>query len=99
MIQQQVEALQNALVVKDAEAYFRAMFRGGDVSAWNIRDRHMFDVIVGGCLLMLELHAVQSVRRKHPGFPAQQSVVVVTHSFDSIRGRYNDIGGPKGTLQ
>jgi erythromycin esterase-like protein len=44
-----VKALQNALVVKDAEAYYRAMFKGGDVSAWNIRDRHMFDVIVGEC--------------------------------------------------
>jgi erythromycin esterase len=33
-------AEQNALVVKDAEAYYRAMVRGGPES-WNIRDRHM----------------------------------------------------------
>ena len=31
---------QNALVVKNAEAYYRAMVQGGPES-WNIRDRHM----------------------------------------------------------
>jgi erythromycin esterase-like protein len=33
-------AEQNALVVKNAEAYYRAMVRGGPGS-WNLRDRHM----------------------------------------------------------
>ena len=33
-------AEQNARVVRDAEAYYRAMFRGGAAS-WNLRDRHM----------------------------------------------------------
>jgi erythromycin esterase-like protein len=33
-------AEQNARVVRDAEAYYRAMFRGG-VESWNLRDRHM----------------------------------------------------------
>ena len=33
-------AEQNARVVQDAEAYYRAMFRGGAAS-WNLRDRHM----------------------------------------------------------
>jgi erythromycin esterase-like protein len=33
-------AEQNARVVCDAEAYYRAMFRGGAAS-WNLRDRHM----------------------------------------------------------
>jgi erythromycin esterase-like protein len=33
-------AEQNALVVKDAEAYYRAMIQGGPQS-WNVRDRHM----------------------------------------------------------
>jgi erythromycin esterase-like protein len=36
----QFEAEQNALVVKNAEAYYRAMVRGGPES-WNVRDRHM----------------------------------------------------------
>jgi len=35
---------QNALVVKDAEAYYRAMVRGGPES-WNIRDRHMTETL------------------------------------------------------
>ena len=33
-------AEQNARLVVDAEAYYRAMFRGG-VESWNLRDRHM----------------------------------------------------------
>jgi erythromycin esterase len=37
-------AEQNALVVKDAEAYYRAMVRGGPQS-WNIRDRHMTETL------------------------------------------------------
>jgi erythromycin esterase-like protein len=37
-------AEQNALVVKDAEAYYRAMIRGGPES-WNIRDRHMAETL------------------------------------------------------
>jgi erythromycin esterase-like protein len=35
---------QNAYVVKNAEAYYRAMVRGGPES-WNIRDRHMADTL------------------------------------------------------
>src|SRR5947209_19718253 len=34
------QAEQNALVVKNAEAYYRAMVRGG-ADSWNVRDRHM----------------------------------------------------------
>jgi len=37
-------AEQNALVVKDAEAYYRSMVRGGPES-WNIRDRHMAETL------------------------------------------------------
>jgi erythromycin esterase-like protein len=37
-------AEQNALVVRDAEAYYRAMVRGGPKS-WNIRDRHMTETL------------------------------------------------------
>ncbi|MBD1847167.1 erythromycin esterase family protein [Cyanobacteria bacterium FACHB-63] len=35
-------AEQNAHLVKDAEAYYRSMFEG-QVSSWNVRDRHMAD--------------------------------------------------------
>jgi len=38
------EAEQNALVLKNAESYYRAMVRGGPDS-WNIRDRHMTETL------------------------------------------------------
>jgi erythromycin esterase len=37
-------AEQNALVVKNAEAYYRAMVRG-DGASWNVRDRHMAETL------------------------------------------------------
>jgi erythromycin esterase-like protein len=38
------QAEQNARVVKNAEAYYRAMFLE-EVSSWNLRDRHMADTL------------------------------------------------------
>ena len=35
-------AQQNAVLVKNAEEYYRTMF-AGRVSSWNLRDRHMFE--------------------------------------------------------
>jgi erythromycin esterase-like protein len=40
----QFDAEQNALVVKNAEHYYRTMVRGGPES-WNIRDRHMTETL------------------------------------------------------
>jgi erythromycin esterase-like protein len=37
-------AEQNARLVKDAEEYYREMFRGRE-SSWNLRDRHMADTL------------------------------------------------------
>lgn len=37
-------AQQNARVIKDAELYYRTMFRGR-VSSWNLRDEHMADTL------------------------------------------------------
>jgi erythromycin esterase-like protein len=37
-------AEQNARLVRDAEAYYRAMFRGRAIS-WNLRDHHMADTL------------------------------------------------------
>jgi erythromycin esterase-like protein/predicted phosphoribosyltransferase len=37
-------AQQNAVVVRDAEQYYRTMF-GGRVSSWNLRDTHMVDTL------------------------------------------------------
>jgi erythromycin esterase-like protein len=38
------DAEQNARTVRAAEAYYRAIYRGGAAS-WNVRDRHMFGTI------------------------------------------------------
>jgi erythromycin esterase-like protein len=38
-------AEQNAIVVRNAEAYYRNMFRRG-VSTWNLRDTHMMETLV-----------------------------------------------------
>ena len=39
-----LDAVGNARVVADAEAYYRVMYYGGDAS-WNLRDRHMFETL------------------------------------------------------
>jgi protein-L-isoaspartate(D-aspartate) O-methyltransferase len=39
------DAVQNARVVQDAEAYYRTMYYGG-VASWNLRDRHMFETLM-----------------------------------------------------
>ena len=38
------DATENARVVADAEAYYRAMYRGS-VASWNLRDRHMTETL------------------------------------------------------
>lgn len=38
-------AEQNAFVIKNAEHYYRTMFKG-EVSSWNLRDRHMMETVV-----------------------------------------------------
>jgi len=38
------DAIQNARLVMNAEAYYRRMF-GGRISTWNLRDRHMTDTL------------------------------------------------------
>ncbi|MBJ7501199.1 MAG: protein-L-isoaspartate(D-aspartate) O-methyltransferase [Sphingopyxis sp.] len=39
-----LDAAQNARLVANAEAYYRAMYRGAAAS-WNLRDTHMFDTL------------------------------------------------------
>ncbi|MCJ2180716.1 erythromycin esterase family protein [Novosphingobium album (ex Hu et al. 2023)] len=39
------DAEQNARIVRGAEQYYRAMYRGSAAS-WNLRDRHMFDTLL-----------------------------------------------------
>ena len=39
-----LDAAQNARLVADAEAYYRAMYHGS-AESWNLRDQHMFDTL------------------------------------------------------
>ena len=39
-----LDAAANARLVKDAEAYYRAMYRGS-AESWNVRDTHMFETL------------------------------------------------------
>ena len=39
-------AEQNAFLIRNAEQYYRTMFQG-EVSSWNLRDRHMLETLVG----------------------------------------------------
>jgi erythromycin esterase len=38
------DAQMNARVIRNAEAYYRTMV-GGDVESWNVRDRHMMEIL------------------------------------------------------
>jgi erythromycin esterase-like protein len=42
--EEHLDAEQNALIVKNAELYYRTMVRGGAAS-WNVRDSHMYETL------------------------------------------------------
>jgi erythromycin esterase-like protein len=52
-------AEQNARLVKNAEQYYRTMFRGR-VSSWNLRDRHMVETL--DALLQYSAHRVEPMK-------------------------------------
>jgi erythromycin esterase-like protein len=72
-------AQQNALLVKNAEEYYRTMFRGR-VSSWNLRDRHMSETLDA-----LALHLSQT-----RGKPAK--IVVWEHNSHVGDARATEIG-------
>lgn len=55
------DAEQNARIVRAAERYYRAMYRGA-VESWNLRDRHMFDTLQ---LLMAHTREARAVVWAH----------------------------------
>jgi erythromycin esterase-like protein/predicted phosphoribosyltransferase len=71
-------AEQNARLVKDAETYYRAMFRGRHES-WNVRDRHMADALD------------DLVRFLSTRFPAPQ-IVVWAHNSHLGDARFTEMG-------
>ena len=72
------QAEQNARLVKNAEEYYRAMFRGR-VSSWNLRDRHMAETLVE-----LVAHLEKNVR--------SAKVVVWAHNSHLGDARATDMG-------
>jgi len=72
-------AEQNAFVIKNAEHYYRTMFRG-EVSSWNLRDHHMMETLVG-----LVAHLEQ--------FSKPAKVVVWAHNSHLGNARATQMGG------
>jgi erythromycin esterase-like protein len=72
-------AQQNARVTRNAEVYYRAMFRGRDES-WNVRDSHMAET-----LQALREHLSQSIGR-----PAR--IVVWAHNSHLGDARHTEMG-------
>jgi len=54
-------AEQNAIIVKDAENYYRTMIRG-DVNSWNLRDTHMMDTLER----LVRFHSNNDISKKRP---------------------------------
>ena len=71
-------AEQNARLVKNAEEYYREMFRGR-VSSWNLRDRHMTETLVA-----LSMHF--ATQRRVP------KIVVWAHNSHLGDARATDMG-------
>jgi erythromycin esterase-like protein len=72
-------AEQNARLVKNAEAYYRSMYLG-DVSSWNLRDRHMVETLEA-----LERHLARD--------GMTPKIVVWAHNSHLGDARATDMGG------
>ncbi|WP_338466117.1 erythromycin esterase family protein [Novosphingobium sp. ZN18A2] len=60
------DAEQNARIVRGAEQYYRAMYRGSTAS-WNLRDRHMFDTLLRIMAHREDARAVVWAHNSHVG--------------------------------
>ncbi len=75
-------AQQNARTVRNAEEYYRQMFRGR-VTSWNLRDRHMAQT----------LDALLSHQDRHRSAPAGARIVVWAHNSHVGDARATEVGG------
>jgi erythromycin esterase-like protein len=73
-------ATQNARLIVNAEAYYRAMFRAGRDSTWNLRDTHMADT----------LDALDEHLTRKQGEPAK--IVVWAHNSHLGDARATEMG-------
>lgn len=78
------EAAQNALVVRNAEAYYRAMYMR-NVSSWNLRDRHMAETL-------------EAVERHLGRSGARPRIVVWAHNSHVGDARATEMGMERGEL-
>lgn len=60
------DAEQNARIVRAAERYYRAMYRGSRAS-WNLRDRHMFDTLQSLMAQRSDARAIVWAHNSHVG--------------------------------
>jgi len=83
------DAEQNARLVKNAEAYYRQMYRR-DVSTWNLRDDHMADTV--------------AALRRHLGRPTaagsarEPKIVVWAHNSHLGDARATEMGEQRGEI-
>ena len=78
------EARQNALVVKNAEAYYRSMY-SRSVSSWNLRDRHMAETL-------------EAIERHLGGSGERPRIVVWAHNSHVGDARATEAGRTRGEL-
>jgi erythromycin esterase-like protein len=76
-------AEQNALVVKNAEAYYRSMFQGR-ANSWNLRDRHMAETLDA---------LVKYLDRQMSGQQRRAKIVVWAHNSHLGDARATEMGG------
>jgi erythromycin esterase-like protein/predicted phosphoribosyltransferase len=74
-------AVQNAATVRDAEAYYRAMFHGR-VDSWNLRDTHMADT----------LEALQSHLDSRSDASSPARIIVWAHNSHVGDARASEVG-------
>jgi erythromycin esterase-like protein len=74
-------AEQNALVARNAERYYRTMFRGGEDS-WNLRDRHMVETLAA-----LVDHLDRRVGRARAGSPSGRTTRISVTPEQPMRRR------------
>jgi erythromycin esterase-like protein len=79
-------AEQNALVVKNAEAYYRSMFQGR-ANSWNLRDRHMAETLDA-----LVKHLDRQIGAQTVGQKRRAKIVVWAHNSHLGDARATEMG-------
>ena len=82
------DAAQNALLVKNAEAYYRSMYLS-DVSSWNLRDLHMAET-----LGQLQAH----LQRQSGHGQTRPKIVVWAHNSHLGDARATEMGQRRGEM-